>query len=212
MEILAPISGYALYAANRSSISSQLSGGAEQPYRVGNPVASGMNLATIPDLSSLLIDATVEEIDRGRLRIGDEVIVRVDALPDVSIPAKLTGISPMAEMSLDSRGRGFHAYASLGDKTDQRVRPGMNGTLDIVTRRIAGATIIPAKALFTRNGKPTVHLVERDGYRTVEVEVLARNSDEIAVKGVESGARVTLVDPAEGSGDDAGAGPQGGVK
>jgi hypothetical protein len=25
-----------------------------------------MNLATIPDLSSLLVDATVEEIDRGR--------------------------------------------------------------------------------------------------------------------------------------------------
>lgn len=213
MEILAPITGYALYAANRSSIASQLSGGAEQPYRVGNPVASGMSLATIPDLSSMLIDATVEEIDRGRMRIGDEVIVRVDALPDVSIPAKLTGISPMAEMSLDSRGRSFHAYAALGDKADPRVRPGMNGTLDIVTRRIADATIIPAKALFTRNGKPTVHLVERDGYRTTEVEVLARNSDEIAVKGVEPGARVTLVDPlAGGSGEDAGGGPAGNAK
>jgi multidrug efflux pump subunit AcrA (membrane-fusion protein) len=213
MEISAPISGFALYAANRSSLSSQLSGGAEQPYRVGNPVASGMNLATIPDLSSLLIDATVEEIDRGRMRIGDEVIVRVDALPDVSMQAKLTAISPMAEMSLDSRGRSFHAYAALGDKSDPRVRPGMNGTLDIVTRRIPGATIIPAKALFTRNGKPTVHLVEGDDYRTVEVEVLARNSDEIAVKGVESGARVTLVDPlAEGSGDDSGGGTAGNVK
>jgi hypothetical protein len=89
----------------------------------------------------------------------------------------------------------------------------MNGTLDIVTRRIAGATIIPAKALFTRNGKPTVHLVEDDGYRTVEVEILARNSDEIAVKGVESDARVTLVDPlAEGTGDEAESGPAGNVK
>jgi multidrug efflux pump subunit AcrA (membrane-fusion protein) len=212
MEILAPISGYALYAANRSSIAMQLSGGAEQPYRVGNQVSSGMNIATIPDLSSLLIDATVEEIDRGRMRVGDEVIVRVDALPDVSIPAKLTAISPMAEMSLDSRGRSFHAYAALGDKADQRVRPGMNGTLDIVTRRIAGATIIPAQALFTRNSKPTVFLVEDDGYRSVEVEVLARNSDEIAVKGVASDARVTLVDPFVEGGSDAEGGSSGGVK
>ena len=89
----------------------------------------------------------------------------------------------------------------------------MNGTLDIVTQRIAGATIIPAKALFTRNGKPTVHLVDGDEYRTVEVEILARNSDEIAVKGVESGARVTLVDPlAGGAGDEAKSGPAGNVK
>ena len=63
-----------------------------------------MNLATIPELSSLLIDATVEEIDRGRMRVGDEVIIRIDALPDVSIPATLTAIAPLAEMSLETRG------------------------------------------------------------------------------------------------------------
>ena len=37
MEIHAPISGFAIYAANRSSLSAQVSG-AQQPYRVGDQV------------------------------------------------------------------------------------------------------------------------------------------------------------------------------
>ena len=206
MEIRAPISGFAIYAGNRSSISAQVSGSL-QPYRVGDQVPGGMNLATIPDLSSLLIDATVEEIDRGRMRIGDQVIIRVDAFPDVSTSATLTAISPLAEMSLDSRGRSFHVYAALGTSSDPRIRPGMNGTLDVVAARIPAATIIPTKALFTRQGKPTVYVSSPDGFQAVGVEILARNSDEVAIKGVDAAARVALVDPfADGVNDTAATG------
>jgi HlyD family secretion protein len=210
MELRAPIGGFAIYSENRSSLAAQLSGGVQQPYRVGDQVAGGMTLAQIPDLSSLLIDSTVEEIDRGRMRVGQEVIVRVDALPELSITASLTAISPLAEMSLDSRGRSFHAYAALGTKGDARIRPGMNGTLDIVTERIPKATIIPSEALFTRNGKPTVHAMADDGFQPTEVEVLARNPDEIAVKGLPAEARVSLVDPFAAGSDEAAGKTRGG--
>jgi multidrug efflux pump subunit AcrA (membrane-fusion protein) len=206
MDIRAPIPGFAIYAGNRSSISAQVAG-SMQPYRVGDQVPAGMNLATIPDLSSLLIDATVEEIDRGRMRAGNEVIIRIDAFPDLSIPATLTAIAPMAEVSIDSRGRSFHVYAALGPGSDPRVRPGMNGTLDVVTARIPAAMIIPTRALFTRQGKPTVYMSSPDGFQPVDVQVLARNSDEVAVKGVTADARVALVDPfADGNADAAAAG------
>jgi multidrug efflux pump subunit AcrA (membrane-fusion protein) len=204
MEISAPIPGFAIYAGNRSSISAQVSG-SMQPYRVGDQVPAGMNLATIPDLSSLLIDATVEEIDRGRMRTGNDVIVRIDAFPDLSIPGTLTAISPLAEMSVDSRGRSFHVYAALGAKSDPRIRPGMNGTLDVVTARIPAAMIIPTKALFTRQGKPTVYKSSPDGFQPVDVQILARNSDEVAIKGVSADARVALVDPFAESSDAPGA-------
>lgn len=202
MEVRAPLAGYAIYAANRTSLTSALGGAAQQPFRVGDQVPAGMNLATIPDLSSLLIDVSVEEIDRGRMSVGDEVIVRVDALPELSIATTLSAISPIAEMSLDARGRGFHAYASLGGTVDPRVRPGMNGSMDIVTERIPEAIIVPAQAVFTRNGKPTVYLVEREGFTPLEVEVLARNPDEFAVRGIPADARVTLADPSAEEAED----------
>ena len=206
MDIHAPIGGFAIYTANRSSLAAQVSGSI-QPYRVGDQVPAGMNLATIPDLSSLLMDAAVEEIDRGRMHVGDEVIVRIDALPDVSIPAKLTTISPLAEISVDSRGREFHVYAALGARSDERIRPGMNGTVEVVTRRIPGATIVPAKALFTRRGKPTIYTVSSDGFTPLEVEILARNTDEVAVKGVSASAQVAMVDPTLGAAKDSPAAP-----
>ena len=199
MEILAPLSGFAIYSTNSNSLASALGGGQPQPFRVGDQVSGGMNLAAIPDLTSLLIDAAVEEIDRGRMRVGDEVIVRVDALPELTIETVLTQISPLAEISFDTRGRSFHAFAFLGDSVDTRLRPGMNGSMDIVTERIPDAKTIPARALFTRSGRPTVFVVDGDGFRAVDVEVLARNPDEIAVAGIDGGSRVTLIDPFAGS-------------
>jgi hypothetical protein len=195
MELRAPLTGYAMYSTTNNSLAAALSGGAGQPLRVGDQVPGGMQLATFPDLATLLIDVTVEEIDRGRMKVGDEVIVRIDALPDVSITTTLSGISPLAEMSFDSRGRSFHAYGALGADVDARIRPGMNGSMDIVIDRIPDATIVPAQALFTRGGRPAVHVVDGAGFRLAEVEILARNPDEIAVTGLDPDARVALADP-----------------
>ena len=60
----------------------------------------------------------------------------------------------------------------------------MNGGMDIIINRIPNAISIPAKALFTRAGKPIVYVAENGRYRPVGVEVLARNPDEIAVSGI----------------------------
>jgi hypothetical protein len=199
MEIRAPLGGYAVYAQNNSSI---LNRGGPQPFRVGDQVYGGMNLATIPDLTSLVIEVRVEETDRGRIQVGDEVVVRIDALPETSIAATVSGISPLAEMSLETRGRNFYAQAALGPSADERIRPGMNGSMDVVTRRFPDATIVPARALFTRGGKPTLYVQGGDeGFRPLEVQVLARNPDEIAVEGVPRDARVALVDPFAAAGE-----------
>jgi hypothetical protein len=39
-----------------------------------------------------------------------------------------------------------------------------------------------------------VYVPGKDGYRAVEVELLARNPDEVAVKGIPAGTLVTLVE------------------
>jgi hypothetical protein len=74
----------------------------------------------------------------------------------------------------------------------------MNGGLDIIINRIPNAISIPAKALFTHSGKPIVYLAEtganKGHYRPVEVEVQARNPDEVAVTGISAGSMVALVD------------------
>jgi hypothetical protein len=67
--------------------------------------------------------------------------------------------------------------------------------MDVEIKKIPSAISVPAKALFTRNGKPVVFVNGKTGYRPVEVQILARNPDEIAIKGLDAGAMVALVDP-----------------
>ena len=189
MEILAPLTGYAIYSTNRQSMQNP------QPFRVGDSVSVGMNLAVIPDMTSLMIDVSVEETDRGRMTVGDNVRVRVDALPELVIEATLTRISPLAEFSFETFSRSFRAYAALDEHADPRLRPGMNGGMDIIIERIPDAITVPAQALFTRGGKPAVYLLEDGNFRAVDVQVLARNPDEVAIAGIPDDARVSLVDP-----------------
>jgi RND family efflux transporter MFP subunit len=191
MEIKAPISGIPVYAPNYSQGWNNV-----KPYKVGDNVFPGMNLAEIPDLNSLEMDVKVEEIDRGRIKTGADVRVRVDSLPELNMPATLDRISPLAELSTYEwpATRSFHGYAHL-TKPDPRLRPGMNGGMDIVVSRIPDAISIPAKALFTRDGKPVVYLAKNGHYTPAEVKVQARNPDEIAITGVAAGAMIALTDP-----------------
>ena len=190
MEIRAPLSGFVVFVSNNNQ--GPLSA---QPFKVGDNVFSGMNLAEMPDMSSLVMDAKVEEIDRGRIASGNAVKVRIDALPELTIDATLDRISPLTELGAEwPPVRSFRAYAALR-QPDGRIRPGMNGTMDIVVKRIPDAISIPAKAVFTRKGQPTVYVVTGGRYQAVNVQLLARNPDEVAVSGIAEGSIVTLADP-----------------
>jgi HlyD family secretion protein len=189
MEIRAPIDGILVFESNYSQGWMNA-----KPFKVGDNAYAGMEIAEMPDLTTLTMDAKVEEIDRGRIEKGQEVRVRVDSLPELTLDAKLNSISLMAETTQEyPPTRNFRAYASL-TKPDTRLRPGMNGGIDIVINRIPNAISIPSKALFTHAGKPVVYVANSGQYRPVHVEVLARNPDEVAVKGLAPGSMVTLVD------------------
>jgi hypothetical protein len=70
----------------------------------------------------------------------------------------------------------------------------MNGGMDIIINRIPNALSVPSKALFRRAGKPIVYVADNGQYRPVDVEMLARNPDEVAISGVSAGSTVALVD------------------
>ena len=190
MEIRAPIKGWVNYLPNQSQgwINAK-------PFKLGDQVWPGAAVAELPDLETLEMEGKIEEIDRGRMTVAMDVQVRVDALPEALFPAKLEQLSPMTVMGWEwPPTRTFRGYAKLA-KADERLRPGMNGRMDVVVNRIPDAISIPVKALFTVHGKPTVYVADRGRYRPVQVEVLARNPDEAAVKGLAAGSHVTLVEP-----------------
>jgi len=190
MECKAPLTGMINYLPNYSAGWMNA-----KPFKVGDQPWPGASIAEIPDLESIEMEGKVEEIARGLIAVGQDVKLRVDALPEVNFAGKLAFVSPMIVMGWDwPPTRTFRAHGTFAT-TDARLRPGMNGAMDVVTRRLADAISLPKKALFTHGGKPVVYVMTGGVPRPTEVQVLARNPDEVAVQGLAGGTLVSLAEP-----------------
>jgi HlyD family secretion protein len=190
MEMHAPSNGVVIYLNNNSQgwINAK-------PFKVGDSVWPGSVVGEIPDVSTLQMKAKVEETDRGRLAVGQDVRILVDPFPEKPFPGKVSSISPLVEQDFEwPPTRNFRALSSFNDP-DKRLRPAMNSRVDIVVERIPNAISVPASAVFTRQGRPAVYVAEKDAWVPHEVEVLARNPDEVAIKGISEGTKVALVEP-----------------
>lgn len=193
MEIHTPLKGFVTIGMNNSQGWMN-----RQPFKAGDHVWPGALIGAIPDLASLDMESRLDEVDRGKIRAGSDVLVHVDAFPEKVFEAKLASVSPLTEQSFGEWPpiRSFKAYSVI-EHPDARLRPAMNASADFIIERIPNALSIPAKALFTRNGKAVVWVRARNGYLADEVAVEARNPDEVAIRGVAAGTRVTLEEPPE---------------
>jgi HlyD family secretion protein len=191
MDLKSPLDGVINYMPNYSQGWMNA-----QPFKVGDHAVPGGILAEIPDLSTLEMESKVDEVDRGRIAVGDTVLVHVDAFPEKVITAKLISITPLTEESFNEwpPTRSFRAFAKL-DNPDPRMRPGMNAASDVVETKIPNAISIPAKGLFTISGKPAVYVKVNGQYLATAVRIKAKNPDEVAIEGIDAGTMVALAEP-----------------
>jgi HlyD family secretion protein len=170
------------------------------PFKEGDAAWTGAAIAEIPDLSEMRIELSLEEVDRGKLKLGQPVNMRVDAIPEKEFRGKLDFISPIASLVFKGMGlteKRFPARATL-EKLDPRLRPGMSATAEIIIERDPNALLIPARASFTLNGKPAVYVQKGQQFSTRTITVGKRNEDDIVVLGgLKEGELVTLENPAE---------------
>jgi HlyD family secretion protein len=171
------------------------------PFKEGDRAWTGASIAEIPDLSEMRIELKLEEVDRGKIQIGQPLRVRVDAIPDREFEATLDWLSPIAQLQFRGPGvpaeKTFPARATL-KSTDSRLRPGMSASAEILIEKQPGVLMIPAKASFSEKGKPAVWLARGLNFETRLIEVGKRNeSDIVVVKGLKDGDRVALENPAE---------------
>jgi len=193
MELHAPSNGVVVYLNNNSQgwINAK-------PFKVGDSVWPGSVVAEIPDVTTLQVKAKVEETDRGRIAVGQDARILVDPFPEKPFPGKVDSISPLVEQDFEwPPARNFRAMSTFNEP-DKRLRPAMNARVDFVVERIPNAISVPANAVFTRQGRPAVYVAEKNAWLPHEVEILARNPDEVAIKGIEEGTRVALVEPVGG--------------
>ena len=175
-------------------------GSTPPPFKEGDKAWTGAAIAEIPDLSQMRVELKLDEVDRGKLKVGQNMKVRVDAIQEKEFTATLDWISPIATVNF--RGMGltekiFPAYATLKN-LDPRLRPGMTGSAEIVIESHPNSLLIPARASFLHDGKPAVYVQKGQDFVLRRIEVGKRNDTDIIVtKGLKAGEVVALENPAD---------------
>jgi HlyD family secretion protein len=175
-------------------------GSAPPPFKEGDRAWTGASIAEIPDLSNMRIDLKLEEVDRGKLKLGQQVRVRIDAIADRELLAELDWISPIAAINFRGMGlteKTFPARATL-KQLDQRLRPGMSATAEVVIESEPKSLLIPVRASFMNKGKPAVYVQQGEKFVIRQIEVGRRNdTDMVVLSGLKEGEQVALENPIE---------------
>jgi len=125
----------------------------------------------ISDMSRMEVKAEVDETDVVSVSLGDTALVEIDAIPDTTY----TGIVSEIAHSATTRGLGtqeqvtnFEIEVSVIGQ-DNRFRPGMSATVDIITETKDSAIVVPIQALTVRQPLPA---------DSVEASVVAQTPQE----------------------------------
>lgn len=148
----------------------------------GEPVDRSNSGFTVADLSSVWIDITVYQRDIKRIRVGEEVTVRV-RLDGYAVSGRIDYIAPV----VDEHTRTGTARMVV-DNPDGYWRPGMFAMAEIVTDSIAAAVVVPATAVHTLEGEDVVFVVTDEGFEPQPVEVGNQGKREVEIlAGLEPG-------------------------
>ncbi len=152
--------------------------------RVGDP------LLRIADLERLRVRANIDQVDLGRVRVGQTVVVAANAFPDDAWLGKVTEVVPHV-VERDNRLIA-EGLAELTPPTNGLV-PGMSVDVDIVVAETEEALQVPSGAVHTRDGESIVYRIERGRVRATPVTVgLASVADTEVTAGLEVGDVVVV--------------------
>jgi multidrug efflux pump subunit AcrA (membrane-fusion protein) len=172
--------------------------GGEQEFREGDRAWPGAAILELPDLSSVHLEARLDESDRGRLSADQEATVRIEAVPGKDFRARIRNISVLARVDFQSGWpptKNFDLNLVLVD-VDPRIRPGMTAVARIATERIPDVVLVPSEAVFQRDGAPVVYRLDGSQFVETRVELTKRGKEQaILAAGVGPGDRVATRRP-----------------
>ena len=157
-------------------------------------VNSGTTLMTIANLSKLLVETHINQVDVAKIELNQDVKLRAESLKDLELEATISFIAPVA--TIKNNVKGFQVQALI-ENPSPRLRPGMTVNVSIPIAAANDAVSVPISAVFKGEGKKKVVYV-RNGESTEqrEVKIGITNTDHAQIiKGVQEGEEVMLVEP-----------------
>ena len=127
--------------------------------KVGDRVSVGAPAFRLDDLSKLLVDVQVSEVDIDRIQPGQDAKLTFDAIPGKEYNGVVSEVSPVG-----TNIQGiveFFVVVELID-ADQDIKPGMTAAVNIVADQLDDVVLVPNRAVRVIDGQRVVYVL-RDG-------------------------------------------------
>jgi HlyD family secretion protein len=130
-----------------------------------NPGAVAFGLA---DLSRLLVDVDISEVDINRVQVGQPVTLNFDAVLDRSFQGQVVeiGVTGVVVQGVVN----FKVTVELTEK-DEAIKPGMTAAVNIVVSETENALLVPNRAVRLMDGERVVYILKESGLEPVRIEL-----------------------------------------
>lgn len=168
-------------------------GSAMSKVQEGDSPWPGQGLVNLPDLSEMIVEATVSEVDASKVDTTQHVKIVLDAFPEMVYEGKIVNKGILArKKDYNSKVNVFDVKASVLEH-DERLKPGMSASCNIIIEKIPEVISIPLEAVFEKEGETIVYLKNKK-----EQKVVVGRKNDMAieiVEGLEGDEIICLVDP-----------------
>jgi multidrug efflux pump subunit AcrA (membrane-fusion protein) len=157
---------------------------------LGDPVNRNTATIDVLDPSVVTVEGSIDEIDVLSLRIGDDVAIILDALPD----QVLEGVIDEIGDGVNQQGViEFPLIITLTPPEGVELIEGLSATATIVLNRIDNALLIPLQAVGGGFDQPTVDVVSGESFVTTNVTLGASDDFWVIVEsGLSEGQEVLM--------------------
>jgi HlyD family secretion protein len=132
----------------------------------GDRVSNGDLAFQVDDLSSLMIDLQISEVDINSVSVGQAVIVTFDAVQEKTYNGIVTSVDLSGNKNQGAVD--FLVTITLAD-ADELVKPGMTAAVTITTKEAKDVLLVSNRAVRVVNGQRVVYVL-KDG-QAVPVEI-----------------------------------------
>lgn len=160
----------------------------------GETVVPGSPAITLVNYEKSWVEAQIDEIDVGGVKIGDKVKITSDVYPDQTYDGEIYWIAPLAELrrvggriKIDEESYVFPCKIKFLGKHDE-LKANMSVNVDIVTKIGAGSLLVPREALITKDDSPSVFVIKKNRAHQTRIQIGIRSFTSIeALSGLSEG-------------------------
>jgi HlyD family secretion protein len=158
-------------AAQRLNVTSPMDGLIiRRDVELGDTVTSGVSsfnagtvLMTVADVDTMIIEAGINEVDLGKIRLDQPVKITLDAYPKVKFEGVIERIAPAVR--LEEKVKVFDVEIAI-DRQGAELRTGMTANIDVIGEKREGVLTVPVEAIFKKDEADVVYVKKAEEPQT----------------------------------------------